>query len=48
MEFCSYLLDKLRIAVIPGQAFGDDDCIRFSFVASEEDIRRGIARLAEI
>ena len=48
VEFCSYLLDKLRIAVIPGQAFGDDDCIRFSFVASEEDIRRGIARLAEI
>ena len=48
VDFCSYLLDKPRIAVIPGQAFGDDACIRFSFVAAEGAIREGMARLAEI
>jgi len=48
VEFCDYLLEKWRIACIPGQAFGEDRCIRFSFVADEATIREGLERLAEI
>lgn len=48
IEFCDYLLEKWRIAAIPGQAFGEDRCIRFSFVSDEATIREGLARFAEI
>jgi aspartate/methionine/tyrosine aminotransferase len=30
--FCDYLLKKWRIASIPGKAFGEDRCIRLSFL----------------
>ncbi len=46
--FCEYLLEKWRIACIPGQAFGEDCCIRFSFVADEATIREGLSRLSQI
>ncbi len=45
VAFCDYLLDQCRIACIPGMPFGDDRCIRFSFVAGEHAIREGIDRL---
>lgn len=48
VDFCEYLLEHCRMACVPGIAFGDDRCIRFSFVADEEDIREGIERLQTI
>ena len=48
LSFCDYLLEKLRIACIPGQAFGEDCCVRFSFVADEKTIKEGISRLSKI
>lgn len=48
VDFCDYLLEKWRIACIPGQAFGADGCIRFSFVVDEATIREGLARFARI
>lgn len=44
---CQYLLAQCQIAAIPGGAFGDDACIRFSFVAPEADIREGVARMQQ-
>ena len=46
--FSDYLLEKWRIACIPGQAFGEDRCVRFSFVADEATIREGLLRLSQI
>jgi aspartate aminotransferase len=48
VAFCEYLLDRCHIACIPGKPFGDDRCIRFSFVAGERDIREGIERLRKL
>jgi aspartate aminotransferase len=48
VSFCDYLLSKYRIASIPGKAFGEDRCIRFSFVTDEASICNGISRLAEM
>lgn len=48
ISFCDYLLDKWRIACIPGKAFGEDRCIRFSFVAEETTINEGLSRLSQI
>jgi aspartate aminotransferase len=48
VSFCDHLLETHRIAAIPGQAFGEDRCIRFSFVADEAAIREGLSRLSQI
>jgi aspartate aminotransferase len=48
VSFCDYLLEKHRLACIPGKAFGADQCIRFSFVTDEASIREGLSRLAEM
>lgn len=48
VSFCDYLLNKHRIACLPGKAFGADRCIRFSFVTDEASIKEGISRLAEL
>lgn len=46
-EMCMWLLEEHNVAVVPGGSFGDPDCIRMSFACSEEDIRKGCARLRE-
>jgi aspartate aminotransferase len=46
-EFCRRLLEEARIATVPGDAFGDDDCIRLSFATSIERISEGMRRFAE-
>ena len=37
---------KKGVALIPGVAFGNDDCIRLSYAISKEDIVEGIKRLS--
>ncbi len=46
-DFASKLLEKSKVAVIPGIAFGVDDYIRLSYATSEENIRKGLGRLAK-
>ncbi len=38
---------KRGVALIPGVAFGNDDCIRLSYAISKEDIEEGLDRLAK-
>ncbi|MEV0668727.1 pyridoxal phosphate-dependent aminotransferase [Mycobacterium sp. NPDC050441] len=38
IEFATYLLDELGIAVVPGEAFGAPGHIRLSFAASDRDV----------
>lgn len=38
---------KKGVALIPGIAFGDDNCIRLSYAISIEDIKEGLGRLIE-
>ncbi|HEX9160875.1 MAG TPA: pyridoxal phosphate-dependent aminotransferase, partial [Thermoanaerobaculia bacterium] len=45
-SFATFLLDEARVAVVPGIAFGADDCVRISYAASMERIREGVARIA--
>lgn len=46
-EFCRQILEKNHVAIIPGKAFGDDNCIRFSYATSEENIKKGLDRFEE-
>ena len=47
LDLSAYLMDKVHLAVVPGVAFGEDSCLRFSFAISKEQIDRGIDRLSE-
>ena len=46
-EFSQLLLERGRVASVPGIAFGDDRYIRFSFAAAREEIEKGMERFAE-
>jgi aspartate aminotransferase len=35
-ELCIYLLEEAHVAIVTGEAFGDPDCVRFSYAASDE------------
>ncbi|MEN2998655.1 MAG: pyridoxal phosphate-dependent aminotransferase [Brevinematia bacterium] len=47
VTFCSELLEKKLLSVVPGIAFGDDKFVRLSFSASMDSIKEGIRRLKE-
>ena len=44
-DFCRRLLQEAHVAAVPGDAFGDDDCIRLSFATPIERVREGMRRL---
>ena len=46
MEFCERLLEKEKVAAVPGSAFGAEGFLRLSYATSDETIRKGLARLA--
>lgn len=46
LSFAELALKK-GVAVVPGIAFGDDDCIRLSYAISIDDIKEGLARLTD-
>ena len=45
VEFCKKIINEFGLVVIPGLAFGDDQCIRISCAASKEKIKDGLSRL---
>jgi aspartate aminotransferase len=47
LDLSAYLMDKVHLAVVPGVAFGEDSCLRFSFAISMEQIDKGIDRLSD-
>ncbi len=44
-DFSLYLLEEANVATVTGEAFGDPNCIRISYAASDEDIREAIKRI---
>ena len=44
-SFAEFLLEKARVAVVPGIAFGSDDHVRISYATSMERIREGVLRI---
>lgn len=45
--FCTFLLEEAWIGLVPGIAFGNDNCVRMSFACSMEDLQKGIKLLRE-
>lgn len=46
-DFCMYLLNTAHVSSVMGDAFGEPDCVRFSFANSMQNIEKGWARIAE-
>lgn len=46
-ELAYYLLDRAKVAVVGGIAFGAPDCIRISYAASDEQIKIGMKRIKD-
>lgn len=44
-ELCIYLLEKAHVSLVSGGAFGDENCLRLSYAASESDLRKALERL---
>lgn len=44
-EFCARLLDREKVAIVPGIAFGADDCLRISYATSMQNLEKGLARM---
>ena len=47
-DFSLYLLEEALVATVTGAAFGNPDCIRISYAASQEQIIEAIKRIKEV
>ena len=44
-DFAMFMLEKAHVSMVPGGAFGDENCVRLSYAASEKDLREALARM---
>ena len=44
-DFSMYLLEKANVATVTGEAFGNPNCVRISYAASEEAIKEACKRI---
>ncbi|MEJ1239189.1 pyridoxal phosphate-dependent aminotransferase [Chryseolinea sp. T2] len=44
-DLCLFLLEKAHVATVSGGAFGDENCIRLSYAASEKDLKEAMKRM---
>lgn len=47
-DFSLYLLENANVATVTGEAFGNANCIRISYAASEKELREAMARIKAI
>jgi aspartate/methionine/tyrosine aminotransferase len=48
MELADLVLDQVKVAFVPGEAFGTNGYARFSFALGDADIEEGITRIAKL
>ena len=46
-DLCIYLLSEALVALVTGDAFGDPNCIRISYAASEDMLKEALNRVAQ-
>ena len=47
LALSQYLLEKLHVAITPGIAFGDDNCIRLSYAVSDDVLQEAVFKIGE-
>ncbi len=46
-DMSMYLLEKAKVSVVTGEAFGSSECIRLSYAASRDDLKEALKRIKE-
>lgn len=46
-DLCMYLLNTVFVALVSGAAFGDPNCVRFSYATSNENLIEAVKRIKE-
>ena len=46
LQLADLLLERLEVAVVPGEAFGPSGYLRLSYALSDEQLAEGVSRLA--
>ncbi len=46
-DLCMYLLKDAKVALVTGEAFGDDKCVRFSYATSDDLLVEALRRIKE-
>ena len=47
-DFSLYLLENAKVATVTGEAFGDPNCIRISYAASNDDITAAMRQIKKV
>lgn len=46
-DFCMYILNKAHVSLVAGGAFGEENCVRLSYAASEKELVEAMKRIKE-
>ena len=46
-DFCMYILDTAHVSLVAGGAFGEENCVRLSYAASEKELKEALKRIKE-
>ena len=47
-DFCDYIMTNCYVGLVSGAAFGDPNCFRLSYAASEEMLREAVERMKRV
>lgn len=47
-SMCTRILEQAGVALVPGSAFGDDDCIRFSYAVDDDVLRSALDKVGKV
>jgi aspartate aminotransferase len=47
LDFATYMLESANVALVQGEAFGDDNYVRISYATSMENIQKALVRIRE-
>ncbi|MBF0481793.1 MAG: pyridoxal phosphate-dependent aminotransferase [Desulfovibrionaceae bacterium] len=45
---CARILEEAQVAVVPGAAFGDDRCLRFSYAVADDVLAEALTRVGKV
>ena len=48
LELCALLLEEVKVAIVPGEAFGAPGYARLSFALGDDDLGEGVRRIADL
>lgn len=46
-DLCLYLLEDARVSLVTGEAFGDPECLRLSYAASVDELKKAISQVRQ-